>query len=108
MTQAGAGEPDVASSEPFEDGDSDRFNRIAGAQARRVLEYVARQIVDAPEDVRVDAQEVRGQVRFLLYVAPDDRGKVIGRRGRVISSIRTLVRAAGARDGVDTNVEIPD
>lgn len=113
MTAAGAGQPEVAPAEQVLDDekvlvDEDRFNRVAGVQARQVLDYVARQIVDAPDEVRVESEEVRGQVRFSLHVSPEDRGKVIGRRGRVIGSIRTLVRAAGSREGIETSVEIPD
>jgi predicted RNA-binding protein YlqC (UPF0109 family) len=41
-----------------------------------------------------------------LFVAPDDMGKVIGRGGRTARAIRTLVRVAGAREGLGTIVEI--
>ena len=47
-------------------------------------------------------------VRFRIHVAPDDMGRVIGRRGRVAQAIRTVVAAAGARDGVQTSVDIVD
>ncbi len=50
----------------------------------------------------------RGDVRLSLHVAPDDMGKVIGRRGRVAQAIRTVVRAAGAREGVEVSVDIVD
>ena len=51
----------------------------------------------------------RGQrVRFRIHVAPEDMGRVIGRRGRVAQAIRTVVAAAGARDGVQTSVDIVD
>ena len=43
-----------------------------------------------------------------LHVAPDDMGKVIGRRGRVAQAIRTVVRAAGAREGIEASVDIVD
>jgi uncharacterized protein len=72
--------------------------------AEKVLEYVATAIVDAPDDVEV---EVDGRT-LRLHVAPDDMGKVIGRRGRVAQAIRTVVRAAGAKDGSDVNVDIVD
>ena len=47
-------------------------------------------------------------VRLQLHVAPDDMGRVIGRRGRTAQAIRTLVGVAGARDGVQTSVDIVD
>ncbi|MDQ3757210.1 MAG: KH domain-containing protein [Actinomycetota bacterium] len=73
-----------------------------------MLEYVARQLVDEPEAVVVESEQGRRGVMLRLHVAPDDMGKVIGKRGRVAQSIRTLVRAAGAREGVEANVDIVD
>ena len=52
--------------------------------------------------------ERRGGVMLSLHVAPDDMGKVIGRRGRVAQAIRTVVRAAGASEGVEASVDIVD
>jgi predicted RNA-binding protein YlqC (UPF0109 family) len=73
-----------------------------------VLDYLATTIVDDPGAVRIEAEEGRGGVTLRLHVAPDDMGKVIGKRGRVAQSMRTLVRAAGAREGVGVNVDIVD
>ena len=72
--------------------------------ASKVLEYLATSIVDSPDDVEVEAD---GNT-LRLHVAPDDMGKVIGRRGRVAQAIRTVVRAAGAKDNTDVNVDIVD
>jgi predicted RNA-binding protein YlqC (UPF0109 family) len=63
-----------------------------------LIEYLARQLVDEPEVVRVDTEEGTDAVLFRLHVAPADRGKVIGRGGRLVRSLRTVVRAGGARD----------
>ena len=73
-------------------------------RAGDVLEFVAKSIVDLPDavDVEADGRTLR------LHVAQEDMGKVIGRRGRVAQAIRTLVRAAGAKDGTDVNVDIVD
>ena len=77
--------------------------------SKGVLEYVAKAIVDEPESVEVEVGEGRnGGVELRLHVAPDDMGKVIGKRGRVAQAIRTVVRAAGAKDGVDAQVDIVD
>ena len=73
-------------------------------RANAVLNYIAQSIVDEPGKVEV---EVDGDT-LRLHVAPDDMGKVIGRRGRVAQAIRTVVRAAGAKDGTDVNVDIVD
>ena len=80
-----------------------------GGVALAVLEYVARHIVDDPDAIRIEVEERRrGGIELHLNVAPDDMGKVIGRRGRVAQALRTVVRAAGASDGVEVNVAIDD
>ena len=84
-------------------------NRLSGALPKNVLEYLAKAIVDEPESVVVEVDEGRnGGVELRLHVAPDDMGKVIGKRGRVAQAIRTVVRAAGAKEGVDAQVDIVD
>ena len=87
----------------------DTGNRVVGAEAKSVLEYMARQIVDEPDAVVIEPEE-RGPARLdlRLHVAPDDMGKIIGRRGRVAQALRTVVRAVGAREGVETTVDIVD
>ncbi|MGH9069505.1 MAG: KH domain-containing protein [Acidimicrobiales bacterium] len=92
----------------IEELDDDAGNRVTGAVPLAVLEFVARSIVDDPDAVVIEADERRGRVDLHLTVARDDMGKIIGRRGRVAQSIRTLVRAAGAREGIDASVEIVD
>jgi predicted RNA-binding protein YlqC (UPF0109 family) len=79
-----------------------------GGRARAVLQFLAARLVDNPEAVRIESSETRNGVKLSLHVAPDDMGKVIGRRGRVAQSIRSVVRAAGSRDGVDVFVDIVD
>lgn len=71
-----------------------------------VLEYVARHLVDDPDAVEVTAVEGERSVILQLKVAPDDMGKVIGKKGRTARSIRSLLRAAGSRQGITTVVEI--
>ena len=79
-----------------------------GGAAGAVLEFVARSIVDDADAVRIETDRDRRGLTLRLHVAPDDMGKVIGRRGRVAQSIRTLVRATGAREGAEVNVDIVD
>jgi predicted RNA-binding protein YlqC (UPF0109 family) len=62
-----------------------------------MLEYLAKGLVDKPDEVRVVKSERDGAVVFELHVAPEDVGKVIGRQGRIVRAMRTLVRAAGGR-----------
>jgi predicted RNA-binding protein YlqC (UPF0109 family) len=75
---------------------------------RRVLDYIATALVDEPDEIRID-EEARGDsVDLRLSVSKEDMGRVIGRRGRVAQAIRTIVRAAGAREGVEASVDIVD
>ena len=99
-------EDDELEDEPEDERDD--FNRVTGGISRTVLEYVAKHIVDDPESVVVEPSDRRGGVMLSLHVAPDDMGKVIGRRGRVAQALRTVVRAAGAREGIDASVDIVD
>jgi predicted RNA-binding protein YlqC (UPF0109 family) len=73
-----------------------------------LLAYLARELVDDPEAVRVVEEEREGTLVLVLQVAPDDVGKVIGRNGRIARALRTLVRASSARDGRRVLVEIAD
>jgi predicted RNA-binding protein YlqC (UPF0109 family) len=92
--------------EPDEDG-PDEFNRVRAGNARAVLEYIAKELVDDPESVSIEVEE-RRDVVLRLHAAPDDLGRLIGRRGRVAQSIRTVVRAAGHREGDNVTVDIVD
>jgi len=70
---------------------------------KEVVEYLAKSLVDRPEAVRVSERRVRGQAVYSVEVDPEDKGRLIGKKGRVIESIRVLVRAF-ARGRV--NVEV--
>lgn len=74
----------------------------------KVLAFVASQLVDSPEEVSIEASHGDGSVDLRLSVGKDDMGRVIGRRGRNAQAIRTVVRAAGARSGVEASVDIVD
>jgi uncharacterized protein len=73
-----------------------------------LLAYLARELVDDPEAVRVEEEERDDVLVLVLRVASDDVGKVIGRNGRIARALRTLVRASSARDGRRVLVEIAD
>jgi predicted RNA-binding protein YlqC (UPF0109 family) len=73
-----------------------------------LLAYLARELVDEPDAVRVDEEEREDALVLVLHVAADDVGKVIGRQGRIARALRTLVRASAAREGRRVLVEIAD
>jgi predicted RNA-binding protein YlqC (UPF0109 family) len=73
-----------------------------------LLAYLARELVDEPDAVRVETEERDGVLVLVLHVAPGDVGKVIGRQGRIARALRTLVRASSVREGRRVLVEIAD
>ena len=104
MSTTGEGEADEVALE--DDWDDD--GQVDGGRAKAVLLFLAGKLVDDTAAIRVDTSETRNGIKLSLRVAPEDMGKVIGRRGRVAQSIRAVVRAAGATDGVDVIVDIVD
>ena len=73
-----------------------------------LITYIVRALVDRPEDVELRASEVDGGKLYELKVAPEDVGKVIGRDGRTVNAIRTLLAAAAQRQGARVRLEIVD
>ena len=73
-----------------------------------LLAYLACELVDDPAAVRVESAERDGALVLVLHVAADDLGKVIGRGGRIVRALRTLVNASAAGIGRRVVVEIAD
>jgi uncharacterized protein len=73
-----------------------------------LLEDLARRLVDEPDAVRVEEVEEDGVLVLRLHVAEADRGKVIGRQGRIARALRTVVRAGSARERRRVQLEIVD
>ena len=73
--------------------------------AEEVLVYLITQIVEDKGAIEIDIEESDTKVSMVARVAPDDMGRVIGKRGRVAHAIRTLVGAAAAKDGVEVEVD---
>jgi predicted RNA-binding protein YlqC (UPF0109 family) len=70
--------------------------------------HVVRGLVDAPDRVEVKASDAEGARLFELKVAPEDVGKVIGRDGRTVNALRTLLSVAAQRQGVKARLELLD
>jgi len=98
----------VSNLDPEVEAEAEADHGPAGGVAQAVLEYVARHIVDDPDAIRVEVEQRRRGIELHLNVAPDDMGKVIGRRGRVAQALRAVVKAAGAVEGVEVSVAIED
>jgi predicted RNA-binding protein YlqC (UPF0109 family) len=73
-----------------------------------VCEYLVRELVDDPDAVAVDTVDGRRGLTLEVSVAPGEMGRVIGRRGRMATAIRTVVRAAAAKDGTEVDVDFVD
>jgi predicted RNA-binding protein YlqC (UPF0109 family) len=86
----------------YEDGDD---NTVPAATAVTVLEYLAKSLVEDPDSLDIEVDDSRKPIRLNVHAAPDDLGRLIGRRGRVAGAIRTVVRAAASRDDVTVDVE---
>jgi predicted RNA-binding protein YlqC (UPF0109 family) len=71
-----------------------------------LVEFLARQLVDEPDEVRVEREERDDVLVLLLHVAPNDVGKVIGRQGRIVRALRAVVRAGGVRENRRVQLEI--
>jgi uncharacterized protein len=73
---------------------------------KELLEYLAKALVDKPEDVTVSQVEGERSVILELRVSPEDMGKVIGKQGRIAQALRTIVKAAAVKDGKRVMIEI--
>jgi predicted RNA-binding protein YlqC (UPF0109 family) len=74
---------------------------------KELVEYIARSIASQPDEVVVTEEEDEdGRIILHLEVATEDKGRIIGRQGRVAQSIRVLVRVAAVKQGTRANLEI--
>jgi predicted RNA-binding protein YlqC (UPF0109 family) len=73
---------------------------------KELIEYVAKAIVNAPGDVVVTEETADEGTTLKLQVADDDKGRVIGKQGRVAQAMRTLLRVLAAKQGTRVNLEI--
>lgn len=75
---------------------------------KELLLYVAQNLVDQPDAVRVTQTESEEGIQLELHVASEDMGKVIGRQGRIAKEIRTIVKTVAQRSGERVTVDIVD
>jgi predicted RNA-binding protein YlqC (UPF0109 family) len=73
---------------------------------KELVEYIARSIVNSPDDVVVTEEESDQGITLKLQVADDDKGRVIGKQGRIAEAMRTLVRVKAAKAGTRATLEI--
>ena len=73
---------------------------------KALVEYIAKSLVENPDQVEVREMQNGNRVRLELSVAKDDMGRMIGKNGRVANSIRTLLRVAAERDGKQATLDV--
>ncbi len=73
---------------------------------KELVEYIAKSIVNAPDDVVVTMEESEEGITIKLQVADDDKGRVIGKQGRIAEAIRSLIRVKAAKAGTRASLEI--
>ena len=75
---------------------------------KELLTYIVQSLVEKSDEVSVTERETGGETVFEVRVAPGDMGKVMGRQGRVVKEIRTLMKAVAQREDRKVSVEILD
>ncbi len=73
---------------------------------KELIEFIARSLVDHPEQVDVRSFGAGDRIRLELSVAKDDMGRVIGKSGKVANSIRTILRVAAEREGKQATLDV--
>ena len=87
-----------------------RYSRNVNQEShiKELVEYIALSLVDDPSQVVVTEYRSGGRENLELHVAREDMGRVIGKRGRIAQSIRTVVRAAAVKDEATVDIEFVD
>ncbi|MEE9399923.1 MAG: KH domain-containing protein [Dehalococcoidales bacterium] len=73
---------------------------------RELVEFIAKSIVNAPDDVVVTEENDEMGILIKLQVADDDKGRIIGKQGRIAQAMRSLVRVKAAKQGLRASLEI--
>jgi hypothetical protein len=72
------------------------------------IEFVAKRLVNHPDEVRVESEERNGMITYRLHLAPGEVGKIIGRRGTTIQAIRSVMQVGAQKKGVRCTLELAD
>ena len=73
---------------------------------KELVEYIAKSIVNSPDDVVVTEESDEQGITLRLQVADDDKGRVIGKQGKIVQAMRTLIRVKAAKAGTRATLEI--
>lgn len=102
----------AAAAEPVDEvfEDDAPVEMVSATHATAVVEVLARALSEEPDAISVEQgfDRARDAVTLSIQCAPDDTGRLIGRRGRVIQAVRQLARAAGSKDGTRVMVDVAE
>lgn len=73
---------------------------------KELVEVIVKELVEDKEAVLIEEDRNDGEVNIIIYVADSDKGRVIGVRGNIINSIRTIARSAAIKENVKVNIKI--
>ena len=73
---------------------------------KELVELIVKELVDDKDAVQIEENRKDGEVNILIHVNENDKGKVIGVRGNIINSIRTIARSAAIKENVKVNIKI--
>ena len=99
-------EPEIDEPEGDDEPDEDIGEIEGEAQMRDMIGYIARALVDEPDAVEVRSQWGDGRLNINLKVADADKGKVIGRRGRVVHAMQSLLRVAATKSNMRAGIDV--
>ncbi len=105
--QPEAVESDIPEEELTEDAPDEAVDTVDGeAEMREMIGYIARVLVDDGDAVQVRSEWSDGRLNINLKVADADKGKVIGRRGRVVHAMQSLLRVAATKSNTRAGIDI--
>ena len=73
---------------------------------KELIEFIAKAIVNSPDQVVVTEETSNEMITLKLHVADEDKGRVIGKQGRIVQAMRTLIRVKAAKANVKATLEI--
>ena len=73
---------------------------------KELVEFIAKSLADAPDSVKVTEEETEEGITLKLEVAEEDKGRIIGKQGRIAQAMRTLIRVKAAKAGTRASLEI--
>ena len=73
---------------------------------KELIEFIAKSLADSPNDVVVTEEAEEDGIKLTLKVADEDKGRIIGKQGRIAQAMRTLIRVKAAKAGTRARLEI--